>query len=215
MPPTWDVRIGEVHGLAPLVAVASVLVALSIVVAFVRLASRRRQLARVLEARKALGLDDAPLSASDGHPAIALARVTDRDASSEGGYRDGTVLRLAFVPRDARTWSRVTATMPSNVPWVRVVPRRGLGSVHAVLTGDAAFDEVFETVAASPGDAARLVDWDVRRAMLQLPRSHESPRFLVDASTVAIEWKGDPERDAVARASHAVRALVERLAPAA
>jgi hypothetical protein len=170
---------------------------------------RRRQLARLAEA---LRLPVPQIArAADGRLGFTLPAAATRDAiENEGGYRGVQPADVLRVDASVRTWTALSAPVQRVPGVVRVRPSSSrdlydslAGFVQPI--GDVAFDDAFVIHASSAGTAARVLGYELRRLLLRLPRSEESPRLTLDAGTIRLEWHGEPDPALIQTAASALR----------
>lgn len=181
----------------------------------VRRARARRRNAGVLgRAANALGLDGAAFDDAGGG---AVGVTLPSTASSpegyawEGGYRGARPHEVVPVRAEARQWTSLSAAFAGFPMRLSVRPSRGEARTalgrrfgFAFQTGDAQFDDVFVVETETPDEAAAVLGVEMRRALLRLPRSAESPRLTVDGTTLRVEWHGEPDPPLVQRVAAAL-----------
>jgi hypothetical protein len=178
----------------------------------VRLRTARRRRLQLERLATALRLPAPAIArASDGRLGFNLPAGGAFDVpSNDGGYRGVRPSDEERVPSGVRPWTALSAPIRRTPGVVRVRPSASrdlhdslVGYVHPL--GDAAFDDAFIIHASSATAASRVLGLELRRLLLRLPRSDESPRLTIDGCAIRLEWHGEPDAALVQTAASALR----------
>ena len=187
---------------------------------FARTRVRRRQRRILEQLATAYQLPDAAIGTSDdGALAMDMPRGAGVDWSEpEGGYRGARPTQIVSVRPNVRTWVSLSVRLPRGLGLVRVRPARSSEPLDGLLgpaldggSGDSPFDQAF-TVQSAPMDLAPAVlGTEIRRVLVRLPRSSESPRLTIEGGALVLEWRGEPDPDLVRSAASALRIATRTL----